>query len=124
MMLSENYNMSAECGPPDVAEAESAILKVQENVQDLVVNVDISSIEYNLDNMLEVAAVLGFDDEDFEELGVNLRESRCNAGICTLGMKDIRFKDMMLNSAPMIKTVAKKLKCYPGLKNTDMPFVE
>ena len=116
--------MSAECSALDVAEAERAILKVQDSVQDLVVNVDISSIEYNLDKMMEVAAELGFDDEDFEELGVNLRESRCNAGICTLGMKDINFQNVMLNSAPMIKTVAKKLKCHPGLKNVDVPFVE
>jgi hypothetical protein len=42
-MLTEN-NMSAECTSMDIAEAENTVLKVQQSMQDLAVNVDLSNI--------------------------------------------------------------------------------
>lgn len=58
--------MSAPCSALDVAEAEQTALKVQESMHNLVVNVDLTSIQYDLNQMMEVANTLGFDEAEYE----------------------------------------------------------
>ena len=63
---------ATDCSSFDIAEAEQTVLNVQQNVQDLLVNVDISNIQYNFDKMIQVATDIGFDMDELESLGLDL----------------------------------------------------
>ena len=42
---------------------------------------------------MDIAAVLDFDEEDYEAFGLDLHESKCNAGICSVDVNHIKFLD-------------------------------
>ena len=63
---------ATDCSSFDIAEAEQTVLNVQQSVQDLLVNVDISNIQYNFDKMIQVATDIGFDVDELESLGLDL----------------------------------------------------
>ena len=92
-MLTEANRIAAtdKCEPLDVAEAEAVVQKMADAVQDLVVNVDITNIQYSLDKMIGVASDLGFSDEELESLGLDLKESRCTGAKCLITPDKIKF---------------------------------
>ena len=120
-MLTEN-NMSADCTPVDVAEAENAVLRVQESMQDLAVNVDLSNIQYNLDKLVAVAGEIGFDEDDFAEFHEDLKQSKCNAGMCVFDGDLFKRLDKVINVNT--KNIRDKWKCHPILQKEDTPRVQ
>ena len=55
----------------------------------MVVNVDLTSVQYNADKMLEVATELGFEEDELLDLGINMDMSRCNGSICQFDLTNI-----------------------------------
>lgn len=120
-MISDN--MSASCTPLDVAEAEKTALKVQESMSNLVVNVDLTSIQYDLDQMMVIADELGFEQEELDAIAVNLKDPKCNQGVCSLKYADFKKMDKMYNGAPLLNAIGDKMKCHPLIKD-NVPKVQ
>ena len=85
----------------------------KQTVNDLIVNVDVTDIQFSIDKMMSAAEELGFDPEDFEQLHQNLKDAKCNAGTCAVDMKKIKLIDNMFN----------KFKCHPVIKEQVVPRV-
>jgi hypothetical protein len=47
--------------------------------------------------MMMVANELGFEGEEFEDLGLELEESRCKMGVCNLKFADVKGMDKLMN---------------------------
>ena len=91
-------------------------------MQDLVVNVDISNIQYSLDKMMETATELGFDGEEFDSLGFYLNESKCNAGACAINSNYFKNLDKAYNGYSNM--LVDKFKCHPVIKERVIPQVQ
>ena len=65
--------------------------------------------------MMTVANELGFDQEELEDLGLELHESKCNMNVCKMKFSDMDLKkfDKFVNSGPKLKAFEEKLKCHP-----------
>ena len=122
-MISENMSELA-CNTLDVSEAERAALTVRESLEELVVNVDMTSLQYNHDKMMTIAGELGFEQEELEDLGIEFEESRCNMGVCNLKFNNVKGLDRMLNAQDKLRAFEDKLKCHPLMKDTVLPKVE
>ena len=73
--------------------------------------------------MVSVAAKLGFDNEELLDLGINLDQSRCKAGICAFDKTSIKHFDLMNSNKSKVKDLTQKLKCHPYIKDNVMPKV-
>lgn len=51
-------------------------------VQDLVMNVDLTDMQYNIDKLVASAELVGFDMQELEELGFDLKGDRCGYKMC------------------------------------------
>ena len=60
-----------------------------------------------------IADELGFDQEEMDAIAVNLMDSKCNAGVCSLNIYDIKKMDKIYNGAPLLSTIGEKIKCHP-----------
>ena len=89
------------------------MLNAQQTVNDLIVNIDMTDIQYSVDKMMSAAEELGFDVEDFDKLHKNLKNSKCNSGTCSVDLKRIKTIDNTIN----------KLKCHPVIKDKVVPKV-
>lgn len=58
----------------------------------MVVNVDMSSVQFDLNQMYEEAQRLGLDEKDLEEFGYN-KSSLCGDSKCTLDLNKIKDYD-------------------------------
>jgi hypothetical protein len=119
-MITDKMPESA-CSTLDVADAERSALTVRESLESLIVNVDMTSLQYNAEKMMNVATELGFEDEDLENLGLELHENSCNMGVCNLNFADVKGLDKIINAAEKLKGFEEKLKCHPLAK--DVPNV-
>ena len=117
-------DMTAQCSQIDVAEAEKVAQNIQESVQGLIVNVDMTSVQYDMDKMIQVATELGFDDEEVNGLGFDLKENKCNAGVCKLDASNLKLFDKLSTSSPVLKRLADKAKCHPLIKDQVTPKVQ
>ena len=81
-----------DCSQLDVEQVESIGLAMAQQVQDMVVNVDMSNMQFDLDAMYQEAQKLGLDQEDLDEFEQN-RKSLCGDNKCSLDMKKIKEYD-------------------------------
>lgn len=79
----DNIDITANnCEGVDAAEIEAMGENAMEAVQDLVMNVDISNIQYSVERLVGSAEKLGFDMDDLEELGFDIKGQRCGYKMC------------------------------------------
>lgn len=58
----ENLDITAnQCDDVDIAEMEAMGEQAMEAVQDLVMNVDLTNVQYNVDKLMMSAEKIGFD---------------------------------------------------------------
>ena len=95
-----------------------------ENVQNLVVNYDLTSIQYDTEHMKQIASDLGFEEDELEKFGIHLEESRCNSGMCQLTPKNLKDLDKLLSTNHMTKYLKDKMMCHPVIKDQVVPAVQ
>lgn len=74
------------CEGVDIAELE----QIGESVKDLVVNVDLNDIQFDIDKLMLTAEQLGFDFDDLNAFGISLNSAQCGKPVCidTQKLKD------------------------------------
>lgn len=72
----------AKCEDVDIVQLEQEALNVVENVQDFMVNIDLTNSQYNLQSLYEEAQKLGMDIDDLREYGFDDKAMKCAGTSC------------------------------------------
>ena len=119
-----------DCSQVDVEEIENAGLEVVENVKDMVVNVNIADMQFDIDAMYEEAKKLGLDAGDLVDYGFEKRPG-CGGKSC-FNPDKIKNYDDFLNKTEMFgdkivrsgSEAYKKAMCSKYFRETVHPKVE
>lgn len=120
-----------DCSQIDIEQVEEIGLAVAKHVQDMVVNVDMSSVQFDLNQMYEEAQRLGLDEKDLEEFGYN-KSSLCGDSKCTLDLNKIKDYDKYISNTEVLGerlsrvsgSAYKTAMCSPYFKENIHPKVQ
>lgn len=106
------------CQEVDILQLEDQAQGILENVQDLMVNIDLSSSQYNLSDLYTEAQKLGMDMADLTEYGFDERAMKCAGKSCRT--IDQKFDQMIMQQSAvnrkamllMLETY-QKASCHP-----------
>ena len=128
----ENIDITADnyCDGIDVEEAEAMGNQAMEVVQELVMNVDLTNIQFNVDQLMTNAEKIGFDLNELEEFGFDLKGERCGYKMCFDKDRIKSFDEYNQKGDQMMKQMVhkgkdrlQKLQCHPYMKENVMPKV-
>jgi len=101
-----------------------------ENVRDMVINFDLTNIQFEPEKMYEEAKKIGMDVGDLEDYGFDIK-GKCGNGICIDRQKIKSFADFVEQTNKMGaqfmekgKTLMNRAQCHPTIKEHVMPRVE
>ena len=111
------------CEEVDVQAMEDMAYKVGGLVTDYVMNVDLSSAQFDTEHLFEEAQKLGLDIDDLREYGFDTRAMKCTPSTCN-DKEFMKELDERINGRKRTAEVAlrkgaeiyKKAMCHPWMK--------
>ena len=74
---------------------------VAQGVQEMIVNVDLSELQFDVDAIYEQAEKLGINEEDLKEFGFN-NKNICSQKTCSINFEKFKSYDDFINKTDML----------------------
>ena len=111
---------------------ENVSVNLATNVQDYLVNVDISKAQFNVDMLFEEAGRLGMDFGDLQEYGVEVKRSVCGSAKACITKNSFKNFDDAFNKGNKFSNkffteaadLYERAQCHEGFRNKVTPKVQ
>ena len=118
------------CDQVDVQALEDAGKNIASNIQNYIVNVDLTKAQFDVDLLFEEAGRLGMDFGDLQEYGFETNGPNCNGTCISKNSfknfddalnKNNQFTERFLNEATGLY---RRAQCHDGFRKTVTPKVQ